>query len=90
MPFSSKRDLTAMVFSSAHITSLGGRIPRGLVMLSQKIEKKVLDGQEELRAQPTRKSTGRLGGRKRERKGNEVNDGHWGLMLVVTLSRREQ
>lgn len=50
------------------MTSLGGRIPRGLEMLSQKIEKKVLDGQGELTAQPTRKSTGQLGGRKRERK----------------------
>lgn len=79
-----------MVFSSAHVTSLGGRIPRGLVMLSQKIEKKVLDGQGELRAQPTRKSTGQLAERKRERKGAEVNEGCWGLMLVVTLPRREQ
>lgn len=70
------------------MTSLGGRIPRGLVMLSQKIEKKVLDGQGELTAQPTRKSSGRLGEGKE--KGNEVNEGCWGLMLVVTLSRREQ
>ena len=64
------------------MTSLGGRIPRGLVMLSQKIEKKVLDGQGELTAQPTRKSSGRLGGRKRERK-EESATKIWFLELLL-------
>lgn len=38
------------------MTSLGSRIPRGLKMLSEKMEKKVLDRQVDLRAQSTRKS----------------------------------
>lgn len=44
------------VLDSVHMTTLENRIAHGLTMLSEKNEEKILEGQVELRSQPTRKS----------------------------------